>query len=60
MKPLNPLSPTQTQAVDADLAEQAQPGHGIPSQDPTAGAQTGLTPEEAERETNSALVGGAW
>lgn len=46
-------------AADPDLAEQAVPGHGIPSQDPTASAQIALTPEEAERESKSAMVGGA-
>lgn len=41
-----------------DLSEQAVPGHGVPSQDPDAGAQMGLTPGEAEREAKSAYVGG--
>ena len=44
--------------VDPDLAEQAQPGHGIPSQDPSAGAQVALAPEEAKREAKSVMVGG--
>lgn len=43
---------------DADLADQALPGHGIPSQDPDPAAQTPLDPEEAEREAKSALMGG--
>lgn len=43
---------------DPDLAEQAVPGHGIPSQDPNAAAQVGMLPEEAERESKSAFVGG--
>lgn len=43
---------------DPDLAEQAQPGHGVPSQDPEDAAQVGLTPEESEREVKSTLVGG--
>ena len=46
------------QPVDPDLAEQAVPGHGVPSQDPAASAQVGLLPEEAEREAKSAFVGG--
>ena len=46
------------QPADPDLAEQAAPGHGVPSQDPSAAAQTGLLPEEAEREAKSAFVGG--
>lgn len=45
--------------TDEDLAEQAHPGHGIPSQDPDLAAQFALTPSETERETESALVGGA-
>lgn len=44
---------------DEDLAEQAHPGHGIPSQDPDLAAQFVLSPSETERETESALVGGA-
>jgi phage tail tape-measure protein len=44
--------------VDPDLAEQAVPGHGVPSQDPDLGAQVALDPEEAERESKSVLVGG--
>ena len=44
--------------VDKDLAEQARPGYGIPSQDPRTGAQTALEPEDAEREAHSALMGG--
>lgn len=44
--------------VDPDLAEQAVPGHGVPSQDPNLGAQVALDPEEAERESKSALMGG--
>jgi non-heme chloroperoxidase len=44
---------------DADLAEQARPGHGVPSQDPDPAAQMPLEPEEAEREARSVLTGGA-
>ena len=40
------------------MAAQANPGHGIPSQDPEAAAQTVLEPHEAEREGKSVLVGG--
>ena len=43
---------------DQDLAEQARPGHGVPSQDPDPAAQVALKPEEAEREAKSALAGG--
>lgn len=50
--------PPHTTPVDEDLAEQSNPGHGIPSQDPEAAAQTALEPHEAEREGKSVLVGG--
>ena len=50
--------PEDVQPVDPDLAEQAVPGHGVPSQDPNPAAQVGLNPEEAERESKSALIGG--
>jgi len=50
--------PLNTPPVDKDLAEQAHPGHGVPSQDPASAAQFPLKPEEAEREAKSVLVGG--
>ncbi|MDQ3060054.1 MAG: hypothetical protein M3R45_11110 [Pseudomonadota bacterium] len=50
--------PTDVDPVDPDLAEQAVPGHGVPSQDPDPAAQVALDPEEAERESNSVLMGG--
>ena len=49
---------TGVKPVDPDLAEQAVPGHGVPSQDPNPAAQVALNPEEAERESKSALIGG--
>lgn len=52
------MSPPNTAQADQDLAEQALPGHGIPSQDPNPAAQSMLEPQEAEREANSALMGG--
>ena len=54
------LKPPQGTPVplDADLAEQAIPGQGIPSQDPSPAAQTILQPRDAEREGKSVLVGG--
>jgi hypothetical protein len=45
--------------IDEDLAEQARPGHGVPSQDPNPAAQMALEPEEAEREAKSVMTGGA-
>ena len=50
--------PTSVKPVDPDLAEQAVPGHGVPSQDPDPAAQVALDPEEAERESKSVLMGG--
>ncbi len=50
--------PTDVKPVDPDLAEQALPGHGVPSQDPDPAAQLRLNPEEAERESKSVLMGG--
>ena len=57
---MNPSAlPTPNAAsVDEDLAEQARPGYGIPSQDPRPAAQVPLQPDEAEREGKSVLVGG--
>jgi hypothetical protein len=52
----NPQS--KTAPVDEDMAEQARPGHGIPSQDPSPAAQMPLEAEEAEREGKSVLTGG--
>ena len=51
--------PSHTAPRDEDLAEQARPGHGVPSQDPNPAAQIPLEPEEAEREAKSVLTGGA-
>ena len=50
--------PSDTLPVDKDLAEQARPGHGVPSQDPEAAAQTPITAAESEREAGSVLTGG--
>lgn len=54
--PKNP--PLVIPSDDKDLADQAHPGHGVPSQDPDLAAQFVLTPSETERETESVLVGG--
>ena len=50
--------PSHTAPRDEDLAEQARPGHGVPSQDPNPEAQIPLGPAEAEREAKSVLAGG--
>lgn len=52
------LQPPQAAPADPDLAEQARPGHGVPSQDPNARAQVALAPEEAKREGKSVMTGG--
>ena len=54
----SPKTPLDTVPVDEDLAEQAHPGQGIPSQDPVSKAQFPMEPGEAEREANSVLTGG--
>ncbi len=51
-------SPLTSAPRDQDLAEQALPGHGVPSQDPDPAAQFPLEPHEAEREAKSALTAG--
>ena len=55
---MNSSITVNTAPADEDLAEQARPGHGIPSQDPNPAAQIALEPEEAEREAKSVLTGG--
>ena len=52
------MNPSNTPPVNKDLAEQAHPGHGVPSQDPDAPAQFPLHAAEADREANSVLTGG--
>lgn len=52
------LQPPQAVPADPDLAEQARPGHGVPSQDPNPDAQVALAPEEVERESRSVMTGG--
>ncbi len=58
MNPSSASVPSRTALADKDLAEQARPGFGIPSQDPRPAAQTLLEPAEAEREADSVLMGG--
>lgn len=54
-----PITPRPSEnPVDPDLAGQAVPGHGVPSQDPDPAAQVQLSPEDAERESGSVLMGG--
>ena len=57
------MSPSDTplpnpESEDEDLAEQAHPGHGIPSQDTNRAAQFPLDPQEVEREGHSVLMAG--
>ena len=51
-------APSGIAPVDEDLAEQARPGHGVPSQDPDPAAQISQEPQDAQREVQSVLVGG--
>ena len=54
-----PITPRPSEnPTDPDLADQAVPGHGVPSQDPDPAAQVQLSPEDAERESGSVLMGG--
>lgn len=55
---MHPPSITQAATMDEDLAEQAIPGHGIPSQDPDPAAQIPLDAAEAARESGSVYMGG--
>ena len=54
--PASPAPPSVT--TDDDLAAQARPGFGIPSQDPRPAAQQRLSPAEAQRESKSSFMGG--
>ena len=54
----SPVPPLPADPGDKDLAEQAKPGHGVPSQDTDPAAQTALAPAEAEREAKSVMMGG--
>ncbi|MBA4327213.1 MAG: bacteriocin [Polaromonas sp.] len=60
MSPSTPLTvrPPVAAPADPDLAEQARPGHGIPSQDPEPAAQLPLTAAESQREAGSVWTGG--
>jgi len=50
--------PLHTESRDKDLAEQARPGHGVPSQDPNPEAQIPMKAAQANREAKSVLTGG--
>lgn len=52
------FAPSSTAPADEDLVRQARPGHGVPSQDSSPAAQFPLEPQDAEREADSALMGG--
>ena len=58
MNPTATYLPLTVPVADGDLAEQARPGHGIPSQDPDNAAQVALDPLESAREADSVLTGG--
>lgn len=57
MNPHTPTPPAEA-GTDEDLIEQAHPGHGVPSQDPSPSAQFPLEPGEAQRESRSVYAGG--
>ena len=57
MNPSNTAT-SNTAAADEDIAEQARPGHGIPSQDPNPAAQFAQEPAAEQREVQSVLMGG--
>jgi pimeloyl-ACP methyl ester carboxylesterase len=52
-------APSNTAPVDEDLAKQAHPGHGIPSQDPDPAAQFAQEPQDTQHEVQSALMSGS-
>lgn len=54
----NTNAPPKAATRDQDLAEQARPGHGVPSQDPDPAAQVRIDPVQARREAHSVLMGG--
>lgn len=43
--------------VDPDLAEQAVPGHGVPSQDPAPAAQRAIDADQAAEEERTVYMG---
>jgi hypothetical protein len=55
---MSSMVPWNATPADRDLAEQAVPGHGVPSQDPDPASQVLVEPAEAEREGKSVLLGG--
>jgi pimeloyl-ACP methyl ester carboxylesterase len=57
MKP-STMPAFSTATADEDMAQQARPDHGIPSQDLSSVAQAALPPQEAAREATSELKRG--
>lgn len=56
MNPWN-SAPVKT-PVDPDLLVQANPGHGVPSQDPDPAAQTPISPQSSTAERKTVYMGG--
>ncbi|WP_048439320.1 hypothetical protein [Caenimonas sp. SL110] len=52
-----PVDLQTTPSIDPDVADQAKPGYGIPSQDPDPAAQVPISQAEAETEGKSVFVG---
>ena len=53
-----PQDTARQQALDPDLADQARPGHGVPSQDTDAAAQYPIGRERAAEEQGTVFTGG--
>jgi hypothetical protein len=52
-----PIDSLAVRTTDPDLAEQAKPGHGVPSQDPDPAAQCPIDDAHAEAEGRTVFVG---
>lgn len=52
-----PIESPAVRTTDPDLAEQAKPGHGVPSQDPDPAAQSPIEEAHAKTEEKSVFVG---
>jgi hypothetical protein len=52
-----PIDSQVVQTTDPDLAKQAKPGHGVPSQDPDPAAQCPIEDALAEAEAKTVFVG---
>jgi len=53
----HPIDSPTVESIDPDLAQQAKPGHGVPSQDPDPEAQLPIEADRAQAEEKSVFVG---